>query len=87
MPRPWNRVTREIDLRRALGTIRALVSAGLGVAVLPLVALTLPGPPLRGVRLTAPTLGRVVSLARNTSRYESPAARLFTDFLRQGLRP
>jgi len=63
------------------------VSAGLGVAVLPLVALTLPGPPLRGVRLTAPTLGRVVSLARNTSRYESPAARLFTDFLRQGLRP
>lgn len=70
-----------------LGTIRALVSAGLGVAVLPRVALTLPGPPLRGLRLIAPSLGRIVSLARNTSRYESPAARLFRDFLRKGLQP
>ncbi len=70
-----------------LGTIRALVSAGLGVAVLPRVALTLPGPPLRGVRLTSPRLNRVVSLARNTSRYESPAAHLFAEFLRKGLQP
>ena len=68
-----------------LGTVRALVSAGLGVAILPKVALTLPGPPLHGVRLTAPGLVRVVALARNTLRYESPAARVFTDFLREGL--
>lgn len=69
-----------------LGTVRALVSAGLGVAILPRVALTLPGPPLHGIRLTAPGLVRVVALARNTLRYESPAARVFTDFLREGLR-
>ena len=69
-----------------LGTIRALVSAGLGVAILPRVALTLPGPPLHGIELKAPRLTRVVALARNTIRYESPAARAFTDFLREGLR-
>ena len=37
-----------------LGTIRALVSAGLGVAILPEAALTLPGPPLHPIRLTRP---------------------------------
>ena len=70
-----------------LGSIRALVSAGLGVAVLPKVALTLPGPPVRGVRLVAPRLTRIVALARNTTRYESPAARTFAEFLRARLRP
>jgi DNA-binding transcriptional LysR family regulator len=70
-----------------LGTIRAFVSAGLGVAILPQVALTLPGPPLRGLRLTAPELTRVVALARNTVRYRSPAASAFTDFLRARLHP
>lgn len=70
-----------------LGTVRALVSAGLGITVLPQVALTLPGPPVRGVRLAAPRVLRVVTLARNTLSYESPAARLFTDFLRKELLP
>lgn len=69
-----------------LGTVRALVAAGLGVALLPEVALTLPGPPLRAVRVTEPSLKRVVALARNTIRYERPAARRFADFLREGLR-
>ena len=69
-----------------LGTIRALVSAGLGVAILPEVALTLPGPPLHAIRLTAPALVRIVALARNTLRFESPVARVFTEFLREGLR-
>lgn len=69
-----------------LGTVRALVSAGLGVAILPREALTLPGPPLVGVALTAPRLTRIVALARNPVRYQSPAARAFTDFLREGLR-
>jgi|KBSSwiStaDraftv2_1062776.scaffolds.fasta_scaffold18502_3 DNA-binding transcriptional LysR family regulator len=68
-----------------LGTVRALVSAGLGVAILPEVALTLPGPPLRGLRLTSPALVRVVALARSAMRHESPAARVFADFLRSGL--
>ncbi len=68
-----------------LGTVRALVSAGLGVAVLPRVALSLPGPTLVGLSLTAPRLTRIVALARNTIRYQSPAARTFTDFLRKGL--
>ena len=70
-----------------LGTVRALVSAGLGVTVLPRVALTLPGPPLHGVRLEAPRVARIVALARHPRRFESPAARLFTDFLRAELRP
>ena len=70
-----------------LGSIRALVSAGLGVAVLPKVALTLPGPAVRGVRLVAPRLTRIVALARNTTRYESPAARTLAEFLRARLRP
>jgi DNA-binding transcriptional LysR family regulator len=69
-----------------LGTVRALVSAGLGVAVLPVEALTLPGPPLRGIALAAPALTRIVALARNTIRYESPSAKAFTGFVRDGLR-
>ena len=51
------------------------------------VALTLPGPPLSGVRLIAPALSRVVALARNPARYESPAAQAFRGFLGEGLRP
>ncbi|HEY2797081.1 MAG TPA: LysR family transcriptional regulator [Thermoanaerobaculia bacterium] len=69
-----------------LGTIRALVSAGLGVSILPKAAFDLPGAPLRALTLTEPSLTRVVSLARNTIRYESPASRTFADFLREGLR-
>jgi DNA-binding transcriptional LysR family regulator len=65
--------------------VRALVSAGLGITVLPRVALTLPGPPVRGVRLSSPRVARVVALARNPLSYESPAARLFRDFLRRDL--
>ena len=70
-----------------LGTVRALVSAGLGVSVLPRAALALPGPPLRGLRLTAPALKRIVALAHNTIRYRSPATRRFGEFLRERLLP
>jgi DNA-binding transcriptional LysR family regulator len=69
-----------------LGTIRALVSAGLGVSILPRAAFALPGPPLRALRLTDPSLTRVVSLARNTIRYERPASLRLAEFLRAGLR-
>lgn len=68
-----------------LGTVRALVSAGLGVSVLPRAALALPGPPLRGLRLTAPALSRVVALAHNSIRYRSPSTQRFGEFLREGL--
>jgi DNA-binding transcriptional LysR family regulator len=68
-----------------LGTVRALVSAGLGVAVLPQAALTLPGPRLRGLRLTEPALSRVVALAHNTIRYRSPTTQRFGEFLRDHL--
>lgn len=69
-----------------LGTVRALVSAGLGIAVLPRAALALKGPRIHGVRLTDPGLVRVVALARNTIRYDTPAARAFGAFLQERLR-
>lgn len=68
-----------------LGTVRALVSAGLGVSVLPRTALSLPGPPLRGLRLTAPALSRVMALAHNSIRYRSPSTQRFGELLRDGL--
>ncbi len=57
-----------------LGTVKAMVAAGLGVAVVPLSALDAPGPPLRAIELDEPRLERVVVLARNKARYEGPAA-------------
>ena len=69
-----------------LGTVRALVAAGLGVAILPRSVFRLPGAPVRGLRLVAPRLTRTVVLARNRDRHESPAGRTFTDFLREALR-
>ncbi|HSN24996.1 MAG TPA: LysR substrate-binding domain-containing protein, partial [Kofleriaceae bacterium] len=69
-----------------LGTVRALVSAGLGIAVVPAVASTLKGPTIRAVQLYQPSLVRIVALARNTVRYEAPAARAFAAFLQEQLR-
>ena len=69
-----------------LGTVRAMVSAGLGVSVLPRSALTLPGPPLRGLRLIAPASSRVVVLAHNAIRYRSPTTQHFGKFLRDCIR-
>jgi DNA-binding transcriptional LysR family regulator len=68
-----------------LGTVRALVSAGLGIAVIPAAALELKGAPIRGLQLNQPRLVRVVALARNTIRYASPAARTFATFLHDQL--
>jgi DNA-binding transcriptional LysR family regulator len=56
-----------------MGTVRAVVSAGLGVAIVPRSAAEVPGPPLRALALLAPRLERVVTLVRNKARYESPA--------------
>jgi DNA-binding transcriptional LysR family regulator len=56
-----------------MGTVRAFVAAGLGVAIVPASATDVPWPALRAIPLVAPRLERVVTLARNPSRYESPA--------------
>ncbi|HEY6034487.1 MAG TPA: LysR family transcriptional regulator [Kofleriaceae bacterium] len=70
-----------------LGTVRALVSAGLGIAVIPAAALALKGARIRGVQLYQPSLVRVVALARNTIRHGSPAAGTFAAFLQEQLVP
>jgi len=56
-----------------MGTVRAVVAAGLGVAVVPRSAAEVPWPPLRALALGAPRLERIVTLARNPARFESPA--------------
>jgi len=56
-----------------IGTVRGLVSAGLGIAVVPRSALDVPTPPLHAVRIIGPKLERIVTLARNPARYESNA--------------
>lgn len=71
-----------------MGTVRAFVSAGLGVALVPRSALEVPSPPLKAVAVAAPRMERVITLARNTARYEAPAVkelrRLLADALRSG---
>ena len=71
-----------------MGTVRAFVSAGLGVALVPRSALEVPSPPLKAVAIASPRMERVVTLARNTARYEPPPVkelrRLFSDALRSG---
>jgi DNA-binding transcriptional LysR family regulator len=69
---------RGIELRIAcstgnIGTVRAFVAAGLGVAIAPASAADVSWPALRALPLVSPRLERVVTLARNKARYESPA--------------
>jgi DNA-binding transcriptional LysR family regulator len=69
---------RGIDLRIVcstanIGTVRSVVAAGLGVSIVPASGAEVPWPALRALPLTAPRLERVVTLARNSARYESPA--------------
>jgi LysR family transcriptional regulator, transcription activator of glutamate synthase operon len=56
-----------------IGTVRAFVSAGLGIALVPRSALDAPSPPLKALALESLRLERIVTLARNTERYESAA--------------
>lgn len=71
-----------------MGTVRAFVSAGLGIALVPRSALEVPSPPLEAVAISSPRMERVVTLARNTARYEAPPVkelrRLLSDALRSG---
>jgi DNA-binding transcriptional LysR family regulator len=70
-----------------LSTVKALVSAELGVAVVPRSALDAPGPPLRALELEEPRLERVVVLARNKARYEGPAAAAVRRALSESIAP
>jgi DNA-binding transcriptional LysR family regulator len=70
-----------------IGTVRALVSAGLGIAVVPRSALDVPSPPLHAVQIIKPTLERVVTLARNPARYESNAVAIVSARLVESLGP
>jgi len=56
-----------------LGTVRAAVAAGLGVSIIPASGADVPWPELRALALSAPQLERIVTLARSSGRYESPA--------------
>jgi DNA-binding transcriptional LysR family regulator len=71
-----------------MGTVRAFVSAGLGVALVPRSALEVPSPPLKALVIASPRMERVITLARNTARYEAPRVRelrrLLSDALRTG---
>ena len=71
-----------------MGTVRAFVSAGLGIALVPRSALEVPSPPLKAVAIGSPRMERVITLARNTARYEAPRVRelrrLLSDAIRAG---
>ena len=56
-----------------IGTVRATVAAGLGVSIVPASGAEVPWPELRALPLSAPRLERIVTLARSSARYESPA--------------
>jgi len=68
-----------------MGTVRAFVAAGLGVAIVPASATDVPWPALRAVPLVAPRLERVITLARNPSRYETAAIAALRKALVDGL--
>jgi DNA-binding transcriptional LysR family regulator len=77
---------RGIELRVAcstanIGTVRAFVAAGLGVAIVPASASDVPFPRLRAIPLVSPRLERVVTLVRNPSRYESTAVAALREVL------
>jgi LysR family transcriptional regulator, transcription activator of glutamate synthase operon len=60
---------------REVARMRALVAAGLGVAVLPRSDAAAPGPPVRVVGLRAPTLDLRIALCWRIGRHHAPAAR------------
>ena len=68
-----------------MGTVRAFVAAGLGVAIVPDSAADVAQPALRAIPLVAPRLERVVTLARNPSRYETAAVAALRKALVDGL--
>lgn len=70
----------------ALSSIRALAAAGLGVALLPLPAVEVEGPPI-GILEIDRRMDRTISLVRSRRRYQSAAARAFGVLLGERLGP
>ncbi|HEY8581981.1 MAG TPA: LysR substrate-binding domain-containing protein [Capillimicrobium sp.] len=68
----------------SLGSIRALASAGLGVALLPLPSVEVEGPPVTRLPIDR-DLRRTISLVRAARRYRSAAAVAFADLVRARL--
>ena len=68
----------------SLGSIRALASAGLGVALLPRPSVDVPGPPVVPLPLGR-SFARTISLVWAAHRYRSRAAVAFADLLRARL--
>jgi DNA-binding transcriptional LysR family regulator len=61
--------------------VRALISAGVGVGLIPAVARrAAPHPPVAWLHLDAPGCRRTLSLVWRTDAYRSAAARAFTEF-------
>jgi len=60
---------------REVARMRALVAAGLGVAILPRSDASAPGPPVRIATLHAPALRHRISLCWRTGKRHAPAAR------------
>jgi LysR family hydrogen peroxide-inducible transcriptional activator len=67
----------------SLTPVRALASAGLGIAVLPRSVAAAEGPPIATVRLDPPALVRTVALAWRPAPFLSPAAAAFVDIARE----
>jgi DNA-binding transcriptional LysR family regulator len=67
-------------------SVRSLVAAGLGVALLPRSVVDGPGPPVAVVPLASPRITRTVALARPAGREQPPAVRALEDFLGDSLR-
>lgn len=63
--------------------IRALVSRGLGVAILPRSGAIAPGAEIVAARLTAPALRRDITLAWRAGRRQSPATTAFLELARE----
>jgi DNA-binding transcriptional LysR family regulator len=61
-------------------TIRGLVSAGVGVGLLPAMARSVPDPPVGWVRLDDPRCRRTLRIAWREDAYLPAAARSFRDF-------
>lgn len=68
----------------ALGSIRSLASAGLGVALLPLPSVLVTGPSV-AILPVGPALRRTISLVRFADRYQSAASRAFSSLVRARL--
>lgn len=61
------------------GTLQAMVAAGLGVALTPLLAVDQSDPKVRILRLVDPMPPRVVAIVWHRDRYRPPAAATFVD--------